>query len=312
MNDYALYIGRFQPFHHGHLASLKHAFTLAKKVIIILGSYKLASSLTDPWTVLERKKMILSALIAPERRRVQFIFIRDRLYNEDLWKENLIREVEFKTKSLTTRSPLKIVIVGHMKDNTSYYLKIFPQWPLIETGNFYNLNSTQFRTRYFSNQHLSYNDIPKPIATFLKDFRKTKTFKLLQNENEFLKLNTSPLTKKIFYACLVWGHYILLEKRSNFPGKNLYSLPNYQLFEKNNALKQYVTDQKNFYLEKYDGNNKSGKDVICYYIPPSFKLFDVELKNQKYTFVLLDDLFLMENQMFSDHYQIIKTILRTQ
>ncbi|MGH1560634.1 adenylyltransferase/cytidyltransferase family protein [Caulobacter segnis] len=36
--DYLVLIGRFQPFHNGHLAVLRHALRLADKVIVLVGS----------------------------------------------------------------------------------------------------------------------------------------------------------------------------------------------------------------------------------------------------------------------------------
>jgi bifunctional NMN adenylyltransferase/nudix hydrolase len=37
-SDLAVVIGRFQPFHQGHLALLEHALRLAPRALLILGS----------------------------------------------------------------------------------------------------------------------------------------------------------------------------------------------------------------------------------------------------------------------------------
>lgn len=302
MNDYALYIGRFQPFHRGHLACVKYGFSVAKKIIIVVGGHYLAPSLTDPWTAQERKKLILSSFTKTERKRIQFIFLRDRLYNEELWKENLIRDVQ-----LNTESNSKIVIIGHVKDQTSYYLNIFPQWKFIETGNFHNLNSTNFRMGYFSHQKPSYSAVPEQSIAFLKQFRRSKVFKTLQLEKECLQNH-----KQFLFVLLIVGNYLLLKKRSDSPGKNLYSLPDsLDVSIENKHHKKYFITKQSFYLSKYDGQNKKGKEVSFYFIAND-KSFDLTkytpTKNLKW--MLLDDLALNECKMYADHYQIIRTLMQ--
>lgn len=299
MFDYAVYIGRFQPFHQGHLASIKYGFSIAKKIIIVLGGYKLAPSLTDPWTTKERKNMIIRSLERKDLNRLCFVEVRDRLYNEALWKENVIQEI-----GIITKSNSKIALIGHMKDASSYYLNIFPQWPFLETGNFYNLNSTHFREQYFLNTHPVYDGIPTAAQKFLKTFRKKKLFKQLCEEKKFTQFNHDPITKNQL-ICLRVGNYVCLEHRKEFPGKHLYSLPNLNDVHLN-YTKHLITTQ-NFYKQKYD-RHASGKHVFFYHIPfTHFFDLHIDLKKQ-HKWILLDDLYLMEEKIYADHYQIISTL----
>lgn len=55
-NDVSVFIGRFQPFHLGHLAVLKQCET--SKVIIGIGSSQYHHTVQNPFTFKERKKMI--------------------------------------------------------------------------------------------------------------------------------------------------------------------------------------------------------------------------------------------------------------
>jgi nicotinamide-nucleotide adenylyltransferase len=55
-SDVSVFIGRFQPFHLGHLAVLKQCPT--NNVIIGIGSSQYHHSLKNPFTFTERKKMI--------------------------------------------------------------------------------------------------------------------------------------------------------------------------------------------------------------------------------------------------------------
>lgn len=58
----ALYIGRFQPFHLGHLDALGQIFAREKKVIIAIGSSQQSGTTHNPFSALVRKKMIRAVL----------------------------------------------------------------------------------------------------------------------------------------------------------------------------------------------------------------------------------------------------------
>ncbi|MEM2092173.1 MAG: nicotinamide-nucleotide adenylyltransferase [Candidatus Bathyarchaeia archaeon] len=67
----ALYVGRFQPFHLGHLEAVKYILNNAKEIIIVVGSAQESHTLENPFTAGERVFMIRLALnevgIAPSR-----------------------------------------------------------------------------------------------------------------------------------------------------------------------------------------------------------------------------------------------------
>jgi len=58
----ALYVGRFQPFHLGHLEAIKYILSNAKEVIIVVGSAQESHTLENPFTAGERIYMIRLAL----------------------------------------------------------------------------------------------------------------------------------------------------------------------------------------------------------------------------------------------------------
>ena len=58
----ALFIGRFQPLHNGHLQILKHASKEYDEVIIGIGSSQYGHTLENPFTSDERTLMIKKAL----------------------------------------------------------------------------------------------------------------------------------------------------------------------------------------------------------------------------------------------------------
>lgn len=58
----ALYIGRFQPFHNGHLDALKQIFAREEKVIIAIGSSNVSGTAGNPYTAAQRSSFISAAL----------------------------------------------------------------------------------------------------------------------------------------------------------------------------------------------------------------------------------------------------------
>ena len=57
-----LYVGRFQPFHLGHLGAVKAVLKEVDELVIVIGSAQYSHSLNDPFTAGERLIMIRFAL----------------------------------------------------------------------------------------------------------------------------------------------------------------------------------------------------------------------------------------------------------
>jgi nicotinamide-nucleotide adenylyltransferase len=60
----ALFVGRFQPFHKGHLEAIKMILKENDEVIIVIGSSQYSHKLENPFTAGERMIMIRKALEA--------------------------------------------------------------------------------------------------------------------------------------------------------------------------------------------------------------------------------------------------------
>ncbi|MFH2085306.1 MAG: adenylyltransferase/cytidyltransferase family protein [bacterium] len=78
----ALFIGRFQPFHNGHLYSLKKCFDVADAVIVGIGSSNIRGTLDNPWDFETRKRMIGAV-----SQEVNIIAIPDTPSDEEWVKE---------------------------------------------------------------------------------------------------------------------------------------------------------------------------------------------------------------------------------
>ena len=81
-----LLIGRFQPFHLGHLDALRFALSKVDKLWIGLGSSNKPLQKNNPFSAEERKEMILSSIAESMKQRIQIYFIPD-LENHIKWIE---------------------------------------------------------------------------------------------------------------------------------------------------------------------------------------------------------------------------------
>lgn len=72
-----LLIGRFQPFHKGHLSAVKFALSKVDKLWIGIGSSNKSNEIRNPFTADERKEMILSSLDQETLGRVTIYYVPD-------------------------------------------------------------------------------------------------------------------------------------------------------------------------------------------------------------------------------------------
>jgi len=226
--DYCVFIGRFQPFHNAHLQIVTNALEEeADDLILVIGSYRASLTLKNPWSYQDRKEMILEALPAEYRDRVTVVPARDYLYSDVTWLtgiQNAIHQVVGPDAS--------VKIIGHFKDGSSYYLKLFPQWVLVSQPNFFSANSTDVRNKLFDGNLDKVDIIPDSITAYLDTYQKTDTFKVLQQEHNFLKNYKSKWDSAPFPpvfvttdAVVVQAGHVLVIRRGRNPGKGMYALP---------------------------------------------------------------------------------------
>lgn len=84
MKEYkiALFVGRFQPFHNGHLYSLEKCLEIAEQVIVGIGSSQESGTENNPWNYEARKAMVESLLGVS--RKVKIVAIPD-VYDDKKW-----------------------------------------------------------------------------------------------------------------------------------------------------------------------------------------------------------------------------------
>ncbi|MFG1491899.1 adenylyltransferase/cytidyltransferase family protein, partial [Oceanospirillum sp. HFRX-1_2] len=87
--DFTVFIGRFQPFHNGHLQVVREGLNRAQKLIVLIGSSWQARNPRNPWLHTEREQMMRACLSAEENDRLICLPLMDVPYNDELWVRNV-------------------------------------------------------------------------------------------------------------------------------------------------------------------------------------------------------------------------------
>jgi nicotinamide-nucleotide adenylyltransferase len=102
----ALFIGRFQPFHKGHLAAIKWILKKEGKIFIVIGSNRRLLTKDNPFSFAERKKMIKKALLKEGINNFKIFGVHD-YKNDTLWTKKIFEITKLNPKKITvfTKNP---------------------------------------------------------------------------------------------------------------------------------------------------------------------------------------------------------------
>jgi len=231
--DAIVFIGRFQPFHNAHLEIFKQAAIQAEKVIIIVGSAYQPRTYKNPFTDDDRWNMVRQTLEdLGYEEEVDFVIVRNRdsLYNDTAWAVRVQEIVRTETRPTD-----KVAIIGHKKDESSYYLEMFPQWELVEVPLVEELSATNIRDLYFrkdSNLNFIQGVVPESILAFLQYFKETKEFAQIIRERhfeetykkQFASYPYPPTFVTVDAVVIQSGHILMINRRAE-PGRGLLALP---------------------------------------------------------------------------------------
>jgi bifunctional NMN adenylyltransferase/nudix hydrolase len=222
-------IGRFQPFHSAHLEIVKRATALCEQLVIITGSAAQPRTYKNPFTSAERAGMIKDAT----RGLSIQIYVEpnfDTIYNDQAWAVR-IQGIVAKYAVPGTRTG----IIGHKKDDSSFYLDMFPQWGYENVELIEFLSAVDIRDLYFKNS-VNYKFIkgvlPETTYDFLLDFAHTDEYRQIIREREFIAehnkqyagLRYPPIFSTADAVVICSGHVLMIKRRAE-PGKGLWALP---------------------------------------------------------------------------------------
>jgi bifunctional NMN adenylyltransferase/nudix hydrolase len=251
--DVAVYLGRFQPLHNGHLAVLRKALEVADHVIVVLGSAHKAPDVKNPFNEIERKVMVRGALrdTTPEDyQRVSVVGVRDHLYSDALWITDVQQAVGSVLRMIGKDAGGRVTIVGHPKDRSSAYLDEFPQWQLTHVPLYENLHATDVRERYFTGADWAAL-VPPKVALQLAAFKGSDAYHRLAEEWHFLAdyksswANTPyPVQFNCCDAVVHKSGHVLMVKRGGHPGNGQWALPGGFINQHESAFKASLRELK--------------------------------------------------------------------
>lgn len=234
--DFLVFVGRFEPFHVAHQAVLRKALAEAELVIVLVGSSNHSRTIKNPFTYQERANMINASFDDTDESSDRYVIapLPDQTYNMQKWVTSVQKIVEEQVyMHFGPDTGLKGGIVGHSKDESSFYLKLFPQWEIVDHPMNDVLHATDIRKLYFE-KNIKYIRavVPPGVLESLESFRDTSMYDNLVEEYEFIQKykkawEAAPYAPTFVTtdAVVIQSGHILLVKRKAAPGKGLWALP---------------------------------------------------------------------------------------
>lgn len=204
INDIGVFIGRCQIFHKGHEATFFEILQSCEKMMFVIGSdfenhttttlditnlniirkFECPTkkrTLHNLFTTTERINMSLGFLNGNMLSRIYFVPLKD-FYDEFMWTNAIINiSTEFDTSN--------IGLFGYVKDNSSYYLSLFPMFisRIVSEPYFSNaenpLSSTGIRTELINNNFINNVNVSNSVTNIVNN--------IWQNINELEKIELS-------------------------------------------------------------------------------------------------------------------------
>jgi len=159
-NEWALFVGRFQPFHKGHLFALRLILGKERAVVIAVGSSLSSHETKNPFTMGERVQMILAALASDnvDRNRYLITGVPDVDFHPS-WVTHVLKSVPPINK-VYTNDPL----TGVLFEEEGY--EVVP----VPLSNREAYSGAEIRRRIVAGEEWS-NLVPDPVYKLIRDFR---------------------------------------------------------------------------------------------------------------------------------------------
>ena len=253
-----VYIGRLQPVHHAHLRAIRLALSKVEHLAIVLGSACQAKTVKNPWTTDEREKMIRGCLTPEENASVSLIAAKDYMYRDNVWLSAV--QSGLSPLGFDDVDDGDVLLFGHDKDRSTFYLHLFPTWRFEDTGNLGDIDATRVRSRFFIGDidglrevaplsayeqmvaEMKFHD-PKTTHEMLREMMNKQVFDpkeygpttkyedLVLEYNHVLeykkmwKVAPFPVTFVTTDAIIIKSGHILVGVRGGYPGRGLIAVP---------------------------------------------------------------------------------------
>lgn len=244
----AVIIGNFAPVHNGHIDFLKYCENDFDDVIILIPGYNKRKTIKNPFDF-ELKKNWLTSIIPS----LKVVPINDYNYNDDRWIKQIRLILDLLTNNNNDDNNINYTFLYTNPLKCSKYKELFStisNWmvslyvtPVVS----FSIKSKDIRGYIFKDYNkpitISQTDIieqnivtlvPPLVCRDIKEFVQSEQYFILCEEKEYFqneekKFMNYPYPNTLKFNCAdvvcKYKNYILLIKRKNNPGKNVWALP---------------------------------------------------------------------------------------
>lgn len=233
----AVLIGRYSMLHNEHVRMLRQAAEENTHVMVLIGSANRRKSNKNPFDFIERKR-VTEHVLATFTSNYSIVPLFDNLYKEARWESD-VQKLVYEYALSHGIDDSKITLYGQDKDQTTYYLKKFPQWKRRDLGVLVDIDATRLRDEWFANEQKLGNSalldehLPPQMKIFLEhrefDPNTQCDYRFYLNEAE--KFKNYPYPDTLSFICVdaiieCAGHILTVTRASKTdPGFGCRALP---------------------------------------------------------------------------------------
>lgn len=157
--DLAVFIGRFQPFHVAHAATVAQGLSVARHVVVLVGSAHEPRTFFNPFSAEERAGVIEATF--GHHPRLHTVALENSHYDVADWVARADAAVADAWMRIRTAEPdapatPTVALLGHRKDETTFYLDLFPRWTPVPAPATLAVDATDVRQALFGDRALGF------------------------------------------------------------------------------------------------------------------------------------------------------------
>jgi nicotinamide-nucleotide adenylyltransferase len=152
-----LLVGRFQPFHKGHLHVIQDVLARVDEIIIAIGSAQCSHTIEDPFTAGERIEMIRRTLVSEHIDASKYLLIPITDVNDNrLWVSHVVTLIPHFDVVFSNKPLVKILFseAGHEVQPIKFYHREL-------------YSATDIRRKIMDGDDEWKNLVPKEVAEFI-------------------------------------------------------------------------------------------------------------------------------------------------
>lgn len=245
---------RGQLLHEGHIHLIEraveeetklrqhHGITYQPRLLILVGSANQRSSIKNPFSFEEVRIMLRNTISKLDiQAEITILPLNDYRYMDNQWMLDVQQTVKhyLQMKRGLDNEPVDYAantIYGHNKDESSSYLKWFPEWKFVEVGNHLGIDATDLRAMWLANNQQPTPEMRNKVPYVVRNYLGVR------NYNADLQADWHYYTKKepdtfasypypvnLNFSCadmvVECAGHIALVQRKNAPGRGCWALP---------------------------------------------------------------------------------------